>query len=360
MSKTGEQNQELANGKLPTMADIENDFMSDEEVQEEKKSGPVITREDRPGRSRGKEIKGPAVRFYNEDNKFLKKRPAQLQGLSEMMLPPITKRRLATYEVVNKDLVDPLTKEVIDTPPLILPGKYIIYDPFQEDVLNRHVLLKNISRRETTVRGGREEVEEIVEDIVFPNGAKSVVIDKNYLQYALLELHPLNASNKYRDQSQAPAFRRTDMGLRKDWVETQAGMDLAFEAEQTVVNMKNGDDIIRYATAAGIPTAGRMLDAGDSSVKRDLRLFARNDPRGFFKLNKTNNAAIKMAVMEAIDLGLVEYFVDRRRWLFSTDGADAGQHLPGQEPVEALIKLLQSEDYLEVYKKLQSQLNYWE
>ncbi|HTJ52617.1 MAG TPA: hypothetical protein VL443_24345 [Cyclobacteriaceae bacterium] len=368
---------------LPTMDEMQKNFMeeesgkdstgdlnTEEEEEEEEeterepepeKKGPHLTREARPGKARGgKEIEGSSVRVYREDNKFMKRRPTQLQGLSSQMLPPITKKKLAMYEVIGKNEVDPLTRERIVSPTLILPGKYIIYDPFGEDVLKRHILLRNVTRTETVVRDGREVPEETTEDLIFPDGFKSVAIERNYLEYVLLELHPLNESNKFRDRSQAPAFKRIDLGYRKDWAETTAGMDLAFEAEKIVVGMRNGDEIITYATAAGIPTAGRMIDSGDTSVKMDLRRFARQSPRDFFKLNKHNTMAIKMAVLEAIDLGLIEYFVDRRDWLFSTDGGSLGQHLPGQDPTETLIKLLQREEYQEVYAKLQNQLNYWE
>jgi hypothetical protein len=299
------------------------------------------------------------VRRYREDGKRLKNIPIQLQGLSSQMLPPITKRKVARYEVIGTNQVDPLTGEYIIAPPCIIPGTFTIYDPFDQDVLKRHKLLKNVTRTELVLRDGKQVVEEYVEDITLENGWKDVAIEKNYLQYVLLELHPLNASNKWRSSSgQAAAFRRVDID-RRAWAETQAGMDLAFEAESVVVALRKPDEIIEYAHAAGIPTAGRNLD-GQDSVKYDLRKFARKHPRDFFKLNKSNESAIKIAVIDAIQIGLIDYEVDKRAWFFSTDGERIGSHLPGEEPTEALIKLFKKEDYRKHYEVLQSQLNYWD
>jgi len=362
---------------LPSIEDIEKNFMSDvlDEPQGPENLGPD-EEEEEEGDDKIEVEKGPhrtrsikhlqemgdktSVRIKREDGVYKKRMPIECQGLSSSMLPPITKRKVAVYEVLGKDQIDPLTKEAVIAPPLIIPGRYVIYDPYQSDVLARHRLLKNVTRSEKVVRDGKEMVEEVVEDLIFIDGFKNVPIDRNYLEYVLLELHPLNESNKRRDRSQAPAFRRIDVGNRRNWADTIAGMDLAFEAETAVVNMRTREKIVQYATAIGIPTAGRMLESGDNSVKIDLRRFARQNPREFFMLNKNESMAIKMAVMEADDIGTIEYEVDKRQWVFSTDGDLVCQHLPGEDPMEALVKMLQKADYREKYERIQEELNYWE
>lgn len=313
-----------------------------------------------PVNNDGTEYTGSVLRVQNEDGSPKKRIPIQLQGLSTEMLPPITKRKVARYEVLGKNVTDPLTGEMVSpVPPLIIPGKFVIFDPFDSNVMARHKLLKNVTRSERVVRDGKDMVEEYVEDIIFDNGMKSVAIEKNFLEYVLLELHPLNESNRYRDKSQTPAFRRIDIDKRL-WAESLAGLDLAYEAETAVVNMREPDKIIALAHAAGVQTAGRTLDGGPGTVKYDLRIYARQNAKDFFKLSKSSSAAVRMSVIDAKELGLVYYDLDKKAWFFSTTDDIICYVLPSQDPDKALINCLGHKDYEPSYKLLQNQLNYWD
>jgi hypothetical protein len=307
------------------------------------------------------------VRRYSSDGRFERLLPTSLGGISAGMLPPITKKKIAIYEVIvdvdseGNPLPDPLTGLPPDTrPPLVLPGTIVIRDFFESDPLKRMKVLKYITRSERVFENGREFMKEFVDDIVFSNGTLAVPVEANYLLYCILELHPLNASNKYRNTyGDAPAFRRTDMD-RKHWSKSMAAMDLAWEAEKAVVELRKSEDIIAMASALNIPTANRMTD-GDTGIKYDLRVFARNNPLDFFKVVKNTAAAVKMQVMDAIQLGLIEYSIDQRAWFFVTDGERIGTILAGAEdPQEALMKMFLKDDYQDKYKKLVDQLNYWD
>jgi len=366
-------------GSLPTMEDLSfmdnasatessNEQESEEASEEDDPTGEVsgeqkryVKKSKRPVLNEdGTPYTGPVARVFREDGKEQKRKAVNFQGLSSQMLPPITRKKFAIYEIINKGHVDPLTNQPSENVGLILPGSYVVYDPFDTDVLRRHKTLKNVTRFETVVIAGQNVAKEVVEDIEFPDGIKNVAIEKDYAMYILLENHPLNESNRFRNKSMAAAFRRIDINKRAWGEGTMANMDLAFEAERAVVDMRNADEIIGYAHAAGIPTLGRSTDNGDNSIKKDLRIYARKNPKDFFRLSKDTYAAIKVSVLDAIDLGLIEYVVDKRAWEFSTDGEEIGRHLPGEEPNDALIKLFKKKEYREKYEKLQNQLNYWD
>lgn len=366
---------------LLTMADLnaekeEKNFMDDNAPEEEEESDESEEEEEESENEESEEEeevpqpkpaakkvapKKSEVRVHREDGKYKKSVPIQLQGLTSMMLPPITKRRVAQYQVIGKDQIDPLTDKIIEpTPPLIIPASYVIYDPFEEDILKRHKTLKNVTRFENKIIGGVNVPHEVIEDIIFNDGFKIIPIERNYLEYVLLELHPLNASNRWRPRDTAPAFKRVDIEQRK-WAQTGTGMNLAYEAETAVINLRKPDDIMALAHAAGIQTAGRILDNDrEGCVKYDLRVFARNDPKGFFKLNKGVEQAVRVSVLDAEELGLIEYNIDNRTWKFSTDGEHICVHLPGEDPIKSLIKMFQKPEYRDKYKVLQNQLNYWD
>lgn len=374
--ETAEQNPDLKLQDFMESVDNNSPDISDTEVDDDESNPdhvppepPPVVEEKKPWVSKpnrpiinedGSVYTGPTARIHNEAGVLKKKIPLQVQGLSSEMLPPITRRKVARYEVLGKDKVDPMTGQLVSpVPPLIIPGRYVVYDPFDSNVMARHKTLKNVTRSERVVRNGAEMMEEVVEDIFFDDGMKNLSVEKDYLMYVLLELHPLNESNRWRDKSQTAAFKRIDIDTRR-WGESAVGLELAYEAETTVVNMRKPDDIIAYAHAAGIQTAGRILDGSEGTVKHDLRIFARTNPKEFFKLNKSTEAAIRISLLDAKDLGLIYYTVDRRGWFFSTDDVNICYHLPGEDPDRYLIKYLSTDEAKEKYSVLQNQLNYWD
>lgn len=322
------------------------EVVREENSEEESEESAVVRREDQFGK-RKRDI---GISF---------------QGLSSKVLPPVQKKRVAVYEVMGvtddegNPIIDPTTKLPVDPAPLILPGVYVFEDIFEQDPMKRHKYLRNVQGTEVVIENGKPITKERVDSIEFvmSNGQLHVNIESDYVTYTLLELHPLNATGKYRDRSMAPAFRRIDTVRR--WDKTILGMDLAYDAEKTIMEERDGDRIITMAHAAGIPTRGRALD-GNAGVKFDLRVFARQNPKEFFMLNKDNDMAVKIAVADSLHLGLIEYNADKRAWYFSTDGERAGWHTPGVEPEEALIKFYRSEDGQALYEKLQDQLNYFD
>lgn len=306
--------------------------------------------------------KEATVGIYNERGKR-REQTIFLQGLSSEMLPPITKRKIATYELVGKDEKDPLTGSPNDIkPPMIIPASIMVYDPFERDPLKRHKTIKNVIGVENRLIGGVMVPHETIADIFFDNGFKTVHIEREYLTYVILELHPLNETSRFRNKTgDKAAFRRVDVDRRK-WLNGTTGQNLSFEAERMVVDMIKKEDIIDYATAARIPTAGRMIsgESDGGGIKQDLRVFARQNPREFLQLNKNNKMSIRISVMDAIELGLIEYSPDTKRWVFVTDGETIGTVLAGQEPTDSLISMFSKEEYKIPYGVLQHQLNYWE
>jgi hypothetical protein len=204
-------------------------------------------------------------------------------------------------------------------------------------------------------------MKDYIDDIILYDGFKDVAVERDYLLYCMMELHPLNESNKWRDKNSGtpPAFRRTDID-RRHWGGNLANMDLAFEAERSIIDLKDPDTVIQWATACGVPTAGRALE-GDRGVKYDLRMYARSNPKDFFMLNKRNEMSYQLTVLDAIELGLIEYKMDKRAWFFATDGDKIATCAVNEDPTKALIKRFSGGgEYEKSYKKLTDYLNFWE
>lgn len=306
-----------------------------------------------PGQNAVKE-RTPGITVIDEDgNKQRKKRPNSF-GLSDEVLPPYTKKSIAIYQAIGVDAIDPLTGDKVLPTDIIIPGKYRFYDKFEKDPNNKNKIIKNITGTETTIVGGKEVLTERVEDIIMNNGVLAVPVESQYPLYVLMERHVLNGSNRFRPRDITPIFIRLDV-MFKSPATINAEMDLAFDAEQEVRKLSK-DNTIAYAASAGINTSSHR---DVTEIKIELRKFARQHPLAYYKLFKNTRAAVKVNVLEALNLGLVEYIPDKKSYMFTTNEDRFFTHSVGEEPLDALCAFLAKDSSEQKYDYLNDQLNFW-
>lgn len=152
-----------------------------------------------------------------------------------------------------------------------------------------------------------------------------------------------------------PLFYRTDILTAKTDKFRAVEMDLAFEAEKAVVETKDRDKIIGMAEATGqILTHGKMTDA----IKADLRVWARSNPRAFFSMHGDVTPAIKLHVLDAQGLGLLEYNQQTRTFIDPDTNEDLYTHPIGEHPLDSFVKYLKGNEA--TYTRIREMLDYWE
>jgi hypothetical protein len=279
-------------------------------------------------------------------------------GISAKYLPPITRREIAIYQGVDLHMIDPLSNSEVLDQSISIAGSYVLYDDGEEDLAKRHKRIRNVTGMHQESVDGKLQLVERVDDILFINGFKAVNTKSEYPLYAFLENHPLNASNRNRPQGGPLAFKRVDLATPSISMRA-AQMDLAFDAEKEVLDMKK-DELFGYANTAGITTLNRPVD----EVRYDFRLFSRQHPKKFFGMVPNNEAAIKMNVLDADSLGFIEYKPDKKSWIFcSRPEKPICVHTPGEEPTQALISYFvrrKDKETVENYEFLLDQLKYWD
>lgn len=302
----------------------------------------------------------PTVKVYEKDGYSPRKRRAVSLGLSEKILPPFTKGVIARYSMLQVDgLIDPATGMTPDPQDAEFEGTYTLYDRFEPDPLRRAKLMKNLGREELIVDAeGREKRVHTINKIQFIAGIKTVNIETNYREYVFMELHPLNASNRFRPSGISTHFRRIDLENNKTEQFKEAKRDLSIDAEMYVMKQVVKQElIIGYATAFGIPT----YDRRPSDIKFDLRKAAFNEPIKFFSMAKDAGQGIKMNIHDGLSNGLIEYQVDQHRYVFCENNETF--HVVGiqEDPIESITKAIQKEPKkMEMYDDLVNMLNYWE
>lgn len=249
-------------------------------------------------------------------------RPVSLD-ISEKMLPPITRKKIATYEAIQHTKRDPLIKEgeaEIAPAPIILPGRYSIYDPWEKDLANTMKVIQNIAGKErkdfiNPLTGKNESVlTDNIQEIIMENGFLTVNMETEYPKYVFMELHPMNQTCKWHGSSnQAKVFRRADFQYKSS-IANQFEMDLQMDAEVMVKNMAK-DEIINLASAFGMPTMGRKID----EMRYDLRIMARQDPKKIMFQRRDAMATIMINISDAIEWGLIEYVPEKMSYYFAAD-----------------------------------------
>jgi len=284
-------------------------------------------------------------------------------GLSDLILPPITRKTIAKYRVIGGDEINPATKQLADVQPIYLEGSYMIYDFGEPDLSKRQKLRQNKTGKKEKIRDrktGMESIEDIIESVEFIDGVKTVSVEAQYPLYVWLELHPLNKSNRHRDKSIVPAFERIDIKTNKSIAFMLAEEELQEEAIAEVRKLSRVDDINAYAASAGIPTMEGNKQRDLALIKSDLRGWAFKNPRGFFALSKNTRHAVKMTVLEADSFGIIEYDPDKKKWWVPYTMEPVHHVLAGNDPVMDFVDHLTKPENVTMYDAIRNMLDYWE
>ncbi len=338
--------------------DDEHVEIENKKVTKVKPEPPVSLRNTRPLRRQKDAENRPQTKVIDYEGYTSRKKRAVDLKLSEPVLPPLTKGRTAVYTWIEKRGLDPLTGEAPDPKDPWLPGTYMFYDKFETDPLRKNKMQRNLGRPQIgRDKDDKEVIQDTIEPIEFTAGMCRIVPEQNFRKYVFMELHPLNASNPFRPKGVTALFERTDIKNNKNDAYRAAESQLAFEAEKAVVDIKDRDMVIGFAVSTGdIMTAGRLTE----TIKTDLRMWARNNPRKFFVMNNNVEVPVRLNLIDAVQLGLIEYQPDKRRYIDPESDKEIFVTTIGKDPLEDFVSAMVKEENREVYNYIMELLNYWE
>lgn len=307
-------------------------------------------------RQADKGIRKPGISVVDEEGDYTKKKRPNSLGLSDLMMPPYTKKQIAIYKIIGSGQVNPATGEPAHLVDVLIPGRYTLFDRFELDPLKKDKIIQNITGTERYTEDGKQKVRDVVDDIVFANGYLAVPVESKFQLYVFMELHPNNRTNKWRPSNNTPVlFERVDI-MHRSPAAKSAEQDLGIDAAIIIRDMSK-EDLYKYAIPANVSVEkGRML----SDIRSDLTTFAMKDPIAFFKLKKDSKAGVKIIILDAINLGLLEYRPDKKSFYLSTTEEIFHTHTVGEEHMESLIKTMAKPENAEAFKVLTDQINFWQ
>ena len=180
-----------------------------------------------------------------------------------------------------------------------------------------------------------------LEHVIFRNGALTVPKSKTVLQKMLSLYHPQNSVVFHEMMPQQEAANELD------WLEFQVealsiAKDLDIDTAEAVMRVELGSKVSKMSS---------------KELRRDLLLFARNNPSLFLELTTDENVTLRNFGIKAVEFGIIKLSQDQRTFLWSSNDRKL-MTVPYQEhPYSALAVWFKTDEGLEVYKSIEKRLN---
>jgi hypothetical protein len=291
--------------------------------------------------------------------------------LSDQMLPPITKRHTAIYQLLGLQEGASTDKRIqsqeseraniVDTSDYEMHATYSIFDQFEKDfgrqtkVVTYYDGVQRTTYKDPITGEMRPEIRQKVGTPRFSRGQAVVDIMRNYHQYLWWELHPGNKTNKFRDKSKPALFERIDLKHYNPHMD-MIRKELEFDAMKYIRGLQAGQ-VIDLATALDIPVVGVQ----PSALKTDLYTLAQKDPEKVLFKAPDEIMSTTIEIMRAVDLGILDYDALRKQYFFAQNINEPLFVVPMDEiPYEALAKyLVGTEEGQIVKEKMMEFIYYW-
>ena len=179
-----------------------------------------------------------------------------------------------------------------------------------------------------------------LEHIVFQNGTLHVPKENQALQLLLSKYHP-ELNKKYKELDVVE--------IANDDLED---LDAEFEAQSLAreVDLDHAEAILR------VEVGSNVSNMSSKELKRDLLLFAKNNPYLFLELANDENVELRNFAIKATEANIIQLSQDQRTFSWASNGKKL-MTVPFEEnPYSAFAAWLKTDEGVEVYKSIDKKL----
>ena len=176
--------------------------------------------------------------------------------------------------------------------------------------------------------------------IVFEDGVLNVPKEKQTLQKLLSLYHP--AKDKVYQEFDPVAEAVDEMEV----------LELEIDALNAAKNM----DIDQAEAIVRTEAGNEVSNMTSKEIKRDLLLFARNNPELFLELAKDENIQIRNTGIRAVEAGIIKLSDDNRTFKWGTNGRKLMTVPFDENPYSALAAYFKTDDGVEVFQTVEKKL----
>ena len=177
--------------------------------------------------------------------------------------------------------------------------------------------------------------------IVFRNGMLSVPKEQVALQKLLSLYHPFTADNIISEYKPEIAAEN-----EVDWI----------ELELEALNLAKSLDIDEAEGILRVEYGSKVASYSSSELKRDLLIFAKNQPRLFLELAKDENTHLRNIGIKATEDGIITLSPDQRTFMYGETGRKIMTVPFDEHPYSALSSFFKTDEGMEVYKAIEKRL----
>ena len=180
-----------------------------------------------------------------------------------------------------------------------------------------------------------------LEHIVFRTGSLFVEKEKTVLQKLLSIYHP--GKDKLYEEYKPAAIAADEVEI----------LDLQVDALIAARNI----DIDMAEAIMRVEKGSSVSNLSSKELKRDLLLFARNNPKLFLELADDENVMLRNFGIKAVENGILRLSSDQRNFLWGSNGRKIMVIPFDEHPYTALAHWFKTDEGMEIYSNIEKRLN---
>jgi len=180
-----------------------------------------------------------------------------------------------------------------------------------------------------------------LEHIIFRSGSLYVPKEKTVLQKLLSLYHPMKDKIYYEYKPAALAAEEIDV------LEMQVD---ALTAARTI-------DIDMAEAIMRVEVGSKVSDLSSKELRRDLLVFAKNNPKLFLELADDENVMLRNFGIKAVEMGILRLSTDQRNFLWGSNGRKIMTIPFDEHPYTALAHWFKTDEGMEIYANIEKRLN---
>ena len=176
--------------------------------------------------------------------------------------------------------------------------------------------------------------------IIFRNGVLFVEKSKVVLQKLLSLYHPDKNKIYYEHDPIKDAVEDIEiLELEADAIVIAREMDI--DLAEAIMRVEKGSSVSRMSS---------------KEIKRDLLVFARNNPALFLELAADDNVQLRNFGIKAVELGIMKLSSDQRNFLWGSNNRPVMTVPFDEHPYTALAHWFKTDEGMEIYKNIEKRL----
>ena len=183
--------------------------------------------------------------------------------------------------------------------------------------------------------------EQRLEHIVFRSGSLYVPKEKTVLQKLLSLYHPMKDKIYYEHKPAAIAEEEIDvLNMQVDALTAARNIDI--DMAEAIMRVEKGSSVSELSS---------------KELRRDLLVFARNNPKLFLELADDENVMLRNFGIKAVESGILRLSSDQRNFLWGSNGRKIMTIPFDEHPYTALAHWFKTDEGMEIYSNIEKRLN---